>query len=80
MLDEKLSPLALASTDELIEELKGRHDACLIAVLRSDRHTDSFLLDYKKLTTCIGLAERARARLVEVALSPSEDRNDGEED
>ncbi len=80
MLDEKLSPLSLATTDELIEELKGRHDACLVAVLKRDRKTDSFLLDYKGLTTCIGLAERSRARLLEVALSPSEDRDDGSED
>jgi hypothetical protein len=80
MLEEKPSPLALASTDELIDELKGRYDACLIAVLRSDKKTNSVLIDYKCLTACIGLAERARARLVEIALSPSEDMGEGAED
>lgn len=80
MIEEKLSPLSLASAEELIDELKGRHDACLVAVLRSDKKTDSVLIDYKCLTACIGLAERARARLVEVALSPSEDVGEGTED
>lgn len=78
-MGEKLSPLALASTDELIDELKGRVDACLIVTLKSDRHSDLFFIDYKGLTVCVGLAERAKAKLIEHCLSPGIDLGDGEE-
>ena len=69
----ELNSLSLASTEDLVEELKGRYDACLISFLRRDPGTDSFFCDWKGLTACIGMAERAKARLLEVALSPSDE-------
>ena len=68
-----LSPLTLASTDELIEELKKRADATLVCQLRIDDKNDIFLLDWRGLTTAIGMAVRAQERMIEVSLSPSEE-------
>jgi hypothetical protein len=67
----ELNPLSLASTDDLVEELKRRFDKTLIVGLQERPGADHFFLDYRGLTTCIGLAERAKARMLEVALSPS---------
>jgi hypothetical protein len=70
--DLALSPLSLATEDELVIELRGRCNASLIVLLKNRPGADCFFLDYHGLTACIGLAERAKARLLQEALSPSE--------
>jgi hypothetical protein len=75
----ELSALKLASDRELISELLSRYDACLIATLKSRPNADCFYIDWHGLTACVGLAERAKARLIAECLEPSEDGLTGEE-
>lgn len=76
MIDLKLNPLSVADVDDLIEEMAVRFPRGMLFVAIKEtpgENTESFFLDYRHgLSTCIGLAERAKARMLEIALSPGE--------
>lgn len=77
--DLTLSPLRLASDEDLVRELKSRTDACLVVTLKHRGDEDFYYCDYHGLTTCIGLAERAKARLLKDVQETSRPVEDGEE-
>jgi hypothetical protein len=72
MSDDAPNPLEAATTAELVAELKRRHGAVLVVTLRTDDHDEGeicCLFNEGSITTCIGLAARARAVLVREANS-----------
>lgn len=76
MSDLRIDPLSVAETDTLIAELRNRFPEGLLVVgvcaAEDSPGNELFFLDYYHgLTMCIGLAERARARLVKTALTVS---------
>jgi hypothetical protein len=61
-----MSDLALESTDDLIAELRRRHDATVFAMLNHRTENKSrFAYDYSgDLITAIGLCEQAKHDLI----------------
>lgn len=74
--------LDLVSTVDLAKEIGERFDAVIVVGVRPlSKKAELFHLDYfGGLTTCLGLAERTAARLIDQALSASdlEEGKDGE--
>jgi hypothetical protein len=74
--------LSLVESDALVEELSQRYDFVLVVRERSttNKHNDC-LFDYSGgISACIGLAERAKHRLLSMADPIEGDDADTEED
>lgn len=81
MLDEKLSPLSLASTEELVTELRSRFELFVIAGVKPISGGQELFWSnyYGGLTGCIGVVERCKARMIDSALHSAEVDDDDEE-
>lgn len=84
MSDDEAKPdLSFVTADELIEELAKRHEGLVVCweTNLNTKQTEFFCEWRGPLTLAIGLAERSRARLVQIALDrPSEELNQSPED